>query len=103
MAAERQSRPADAPFAERSRTIAHSISAPESSRMLEKLAASMLACCSASRHSSELAAKATIAAAVSSAVRSKSVHQSVREAVGPDVAQDRRRDLLDRFVRGRQP
>src|SRR2546430_285365 len=80
----------------RSGTMAASVNAPDSRRMLEKLAASMLPCCNARRHSSELAAKATIAVAVSSQVRS-TLRASVREAIRPDVAQDRRRDLLDRL------
>ena len=46
-----------------------SASAPETSLTLEKLAGSMLACNSASRHSSELAAKANIARVVSSTMR----------------------------------
>ena len=46
-----------------------SANAPETNLILEKLAGSMLEFNSASRHSSELAAKASIATAVSSAIR----------------------------------
>eukprot|EP01136_Pigoraptor_vietnamica_P032189 Opistho-1_new@93748 len=49
----------------RKRTTSASVIAPDASRMLPKLAGSMPPCCSASRHSSELAANATMATAVS--------------------------------------
>src|SRR5687768_1554768 len=63
----------------RQATNAHNIAAPDSSRRLVKLAASMPPPRSAYRHSSELPAKASRASAVSSARRGV----GIRRAVGP--------------------
>jgi hypothetical protein len=67
------------------RTINQSISAPDSRRMVVKLAASMLVFLSARRHSSELLANANIASNVSVTRRAEDISdlQKMREAVRP--------------------
>ena len=51
------------------RSKSANIKAPDTRRTEAKLAGSMLACCNARRHNTELAAKANIANAVSNTVR----------------------------------
>jgi len=50
-------------------TISHNTSAPETMRMVVKLAASIAGALSAARHNSELPAKAIMASTVKTAVR----------------------------------
>ena len=69
------------------RSMQASIKAPEASRSVAKLAGSMLACCSARRHKTELAAKASIASVVNHKMRQEIKAAASATRLAPDTGQ----------------